>query len=189
MPPNGWGSKCSLTSAEMPSLWGLQLPSRDKNVAIIQVPSASWQSERGVSEWLPVDKYRPSGLIFILFFWKVCMCIFWIIDNVSLGSYVCMLNRFSRVQLFETLWTLVYQASLSRGFSRQEYWSGLPFPSPGDLPDPGIEPTSLIPPALADGFFTTSAAGKARCLCGEGLISESHRGTRCIRAPPMRQGN
>ena len=68
MPPNGWASKCSLTSAEMPSLWGLQLPSRDKNVAIIQVPSASWQSERGVSEWLSVDKYRPSGLIFILFF-------------------------------------------------------------------------------------------------------------------------
>ena len=46
------------------------------------------------------------------------------------------------------------------GFSRQEYWSGLPWPSPGDLPDPGIEPTSpaaLMPPASADGFFTTSA--------------------------------
>ena len=43
------------------------------------------------------------------------------------------------------------------GFSRQEYWSGLPFPPPGNLPDPGIEPTSLMPPALAGGFFTTSA--------------------------------
>ena len=43
------------------------------------------------------------------------------------------------------------------GFSRQEYWSGLPCPSPGDLPHPGIEPESLVTPALADGFFTTSA--------------------------------
>ena len=46
-------------------------------------------------------------------------------------------------------------APLSMGFSRQEYWSVLPFPSPGDLPDPGIEPTSLASPALAGGFFTT----------------------------------
>ena len=46
----------------------------------------------------------------------------------------------SRVRLFATLWTVAYQTSLSMGFSRQEYWSGLPFPSPGYLPDPGIEP-------------------------------------------------
>ena len=48
------------------------------------------------------------------------------------------------------------QAPLSMGFSRQEYWSGLPFSSPGDLPNPGIEPTSLRSPALGGGFFTTS---------------------------------
>ena len=48
----------------------------------------------------------------------------------------------SRVRLFETPWTVAYQAPPSMGFSRQEYWSGLPFPSPGDLPDPGIEPGS-----------------------------------------------
>ena len=48
----------------------------------------------------------------------------------------------SRVRLFVTLWTVAYQAPLSMGFSRQEYWGGLPFPSPGDLPDPGIEPRS-----------------------------------------------
>ena len=51
----------------------------------------------------------------------------------------------SRVRLFATLWTVAYQAPPSMGFSRQECWSGLPFPSPGDLPDPGIEPVS---PAL-----------------------------------------
>ena len=51
----------------------------------------------------------------------------------------------SRVRLFATLWTVAYQAPPSMGFSRQECWSGFPFPSPGDLPDPGIEPVS---PAL-----------------------------------------
>ena len=50
----------------------------------------------------------------------------------------------SRVRLFATPWTVAHQAPLSMGFSRQEYWSGLPFPSPGDLPDPGIEHRSPI---------------------------------------------
>ena len=68
----------------------------------------------------------------------------------------CMLNHFSRVQLFATLWTIARQAPLSMGFSRQEYQSVLPCPPPGDVPHPGTEPTSLISPALAGGFFTTS---------------------------------
>ena len=58
-------------------------------------------------------------------------------------SHGCMLSCFSCIRLFETLWTVVCQAPLSMGFSRQEYWSGLPFPSPGDLPSPGIKPGSL----------------------------------------------
>ena len=69
--------------------------------------------------------------------------------------YACMLSQFSHVQLFVTPWTVALQAPLSMGFSRQEYWSGLPCP-PGDLPDPRIEPTSLKSPALAEKFFTTS---------------------------------
>ena len=69
-----------------------------------------------------------------------------------------MLSWFSRVQLFMTLQTTVYQAPLSMGFSRQESWSGLPYPSPGDLSDPGIEPVSLTSPALAGRFFTSSAS-------------------------------
>ena len=52
--------------------------------------------------------------------------------------YACVLSCFSCVQLFVTLWTVDHQAPLSMGFSRQEYWSGLPYPPPGDLPDPGI---------------------------------------------------
>ena len=69
----------------------------------------------------------------------------------------CILSCFSCVWLCGTLWTIACQAPLSTGFSRQEYWSGLPYPSPGDLPKPGIEPGSLMSPALAGRFFTTSA--------------------------------
>ena len=54
-------------------------------------------------------------------------------------SRACMLSRFSRVQLFVTPWTVACQAPLSMGFSGQEYWSGLPCPPPGDIPEPGIE--------------------------------------------------
>ena len=68
-----------------------------------------------------------------------------------------MLSRFSHVQLFATPRTVAHQAPLPTGFSRLEYWSGLPFPPPGDLPDPGIKPLSLASPALAGGFFATSA--------------------------------
>ena len=62
--------------------------------------------------------------------------------------------RLSRVRLFATPWAVARQALLSMGFPRQEYWSGLPFHPPGDVPDPGTEPKS---PALAGRFFTTSA--------------------------------
>ena len=65
--------------------------------------------------------------------------------------------RFSRVRLFTTLWTVARQAPLSMGFSKQEYWNGLSFLPPGDLPNPGTEPASLMSPALAGEFFTTSA--------------------------------
>ena len=73
-----------------------------------------------------------------------------------------MRGRFSCVQLFATPWTVAHQAPLSVGFSRQEYWSGLPCPSPGDLSDPGIKPAFLMSPALADGFFTTRTTWEAQ---------------------------
>ena len=68
-----------------------------------------------------------------------------------------VLSCFSRVRLFATLWTVARQAPLSMGFSRQEYWRGLPFSTPVDLPNLGIEPACHISPALAGRFFTTSA--------------------------------
>ena len=74
---------------------------------------------------------------------------------------LCVLSCSSCVQLFVTLWTVACQAPLSMGFSRQEYWSGLPRPPPGDLPNPGTEPVSLTSPTLAGGFFITAAAAAA----------------------------
>ena len=68
--------------------------------------------------------------------------------------------QLSCVQLFAASWTVALPAPLSMGFPRQEYWSGLPFPSPGDLPDPGIEPMALVSPALARAFFATVSPGK-----------------------------
>ena len=68
-----------------------------------------------------------------------------------------MPRHLSHVRLFETLWTIARQAPMSMGFSRHEHCSGLPCHPPGDLPDRGTEPTSLMSPALAGGFFTTNA--------------------------------
>ena len=79
--------------------------------------------------------------------------------------YTCSLNSQEHVcvcvvsvWLFVTLGTVAHQAPPSMGFSRQKYWSGLPFPSPGGLPYPGIEPASLTPPALTGSFLTASTA-------------------------------
>ena len=76
-----------------------------------------------------------------------------------------MLSCFSRVCLFVTPWTVALQAPLSMGFSKQEYWSGLPCPPPGGLPNPGLEPESLMSPALAGRFLTPSAIWEALGRC------------------------
>ena len=93
----------------------------------------------------------------------------------------------SHVPLFETPWTVARQAPLPLEFSRQGYWNGLPFPTPGDLPHPGMEPPSPASPTLAGGFFTTSATWEAlkhlrkdsmgssnRPWCSEGVCVSPH---------------
>ena len=75
-----------------------------------------------------------------------------------------MLSHFGHVLLFVTQWTVGRQVPLTMGFSRQEYQSGLPCPPPGDLLDPGMEPTSLTSPALSRGFFTTRSTWEALSL-------------------------
>ena len=72
----------------------------------------------------------------------------------SYYACVCVLSHFGHVWLIATLRTMAHQVPLSMGCSRQQYWCGLPCPPPGDLPDPGIKPVSLMSPALAGRFFT-----------------------------------
>ena len=74
--------------------------------------------------------------------------------------HVCVLSRFSHVSLFAILWSIALQAPLFMRFFRQEYWSGLPCPAPGDLSDPETEPTSFAFIALTGGFLTTSTTAK-----------------------------
>ena len=71
-----------------------------------------------------------------------------------------MLGHFSGVRLFATPETVAHQGPLSMGFPRQEYWSGLPIPSAGNLSEPGIEPAPLLSPAFAGGFFTLESPGR-----------------------------
>ena len=90
----------------------------------------------------------------------------------KMWKHACMSSCFSCVQLFVTLWTVACQAPLPMGFSRQEYWSGLLCHPPGDLPNPGIKPTSLTSPALASRFSTTSATWEAQVTV-HGVAKES----------------
>ena len=86
----------------------------------------------------------------------MCVC-------VCVCTCTCVLSCDS----FMAPWTGARQAPLSMGFSRQEYWSGLPFPPPGDLLDPGMEPVSLMSPALGGGFFATEPPGKPHGRLGK----------------------
>ena len=101
------------------------------------------------------------------------------------GSLCCLAETapasksFSHVQLFVTSGTIARQAPLSMGFSRQEYRTGSPYPPPGDRPNPGIKPVSLMSPALAGGFFTTSATWEAQENGTDALICRAEIETRC----------
>ena len=70
---------------------------------------------------------------------------------------------FCRIRLFVTPWTVAHQAPLSMGLCRQECWSGLPCPPPGEIPNPGTKPRSLLSPELGGGFFTTTPPGNLQC--------------------------
>ena len=99
--------------------------------------------QAGILEWVAIS-----------FCSKTARCLSQVLSLTT--RYCCLVAKLCPT-LLRLSWTVAHQAPLSMGFSRQENWSGLPFPSPGDLPDPGIEPVS---PALAGGFFTTETPGK-----------------------------
>ena len=104
-----------------------------------------------------------STSILIYAYISICLYTYFSIIYVD-HACVCVLSHCSSVQLFVASWTIACQAPLSIGFSRQEHWSGLPCPSPGDLLDPVIEPVSLTSPELAGRFFTTSATWEAQIM-------------------------
>ena len=104
-----------------------------------------------MSDWY----YFPSYSLSSIYFSPLIDISWWSWDLaylVSICILECMLSPFSHVWLCVTLWTVAHQAPLSMEFSSQEYWSGLSCPPPGNLPNPGIKPTSLMPPTLAGGL-------------------------------------
>ena len=110
-----------------------------------------------VSKILIVDdtlqiKHQHDGILLLC-------CTHTIFTIMSTYVRVCV-HTFSHVQLFVTPWTRARQAPLVQEFSRQEQWNRLPYPPPGDLPNPGIKPVSSVSPALAGRFFTTEPPGK-----------------------------
>ena len=109
----------------------------------------SLSTGKSVSEYLKFCTFAS-----VHFRWKVP---FQCRGGLSSRNLVIAVQSLSCVQVFATPQAAARQAPLSMGFPKQEYWSGLPFSSPGDLPDPGIEPVS---PALAGGFFTSEPPGK-----------------------------
>ena len=93
---------------------------------------------------------------------SVALCNFSVCVCVCTHARTHALSGLSCVRLFAPLWTVAHQAPLSKGFSRQKYWSGSSCPPPGDLPGPGVESMSLVSPALAGRFSTTSATRDAQ---------------------------
>ena len=87
-------------------------------------------------------------------------------------TYACVLSHFGCVQLFETLWAVTCQAPPSMGFSKQEYWRGLPYPSPGHLPDTGIESASLISPAVS--LMSPAIIKQRHYFANKGSTSQSY---------------
>ena len=99
---------------------------------------------------------------------------YWVHVYMFLCTCGCELSHFSGVLFFATLWTVAHQVPLSLEFPKQEHWSGLPFPSPEDLPDPGIKLASLMSPALASRFLTTNTTWEAHLyvhVCANSYLS------------------
>ena len=134
---------------------------------MLEISRHSWFNHLNtlyISEWRIWKGPEENHLVHICF-----SVIFWhlpgnreAVDSVIsyIRLHACVLRCFSHVQLFAALWTAAHQAPLSVGFSRHEYCSGLPCPSPGDLPNPGIKPSSFTYPSLAGGSLPLAPPGK-----------------------------
>ena len=130
--------------------------------------------------WLLVWHLLASSICLSLTYHQVLAML--LVDYfVLLNIYMYMLSCFSHVWVFATLWTMACQAPLSMGFSRREYWSELPCPPPGDLPNPGITAASLASPALAGGFWSLVPPRIHMCLLIENyLLIENWTHVSCV---------
>ena len=131
-------------------------------ISILILNAVNQLRKEAQMDWVscPRLQLKKISLVFAFIFFKTSFVLQPYGTKASTRALV--LRRFSHVWLFVAPWTIACQPPLSMGFSRQEYWSGLPFPSPGDLPNPGTEPTSLTSPALAGRFFTLVPLGKPK---------------------------
>ena len=144
-------------SAVFRSLWSMDYSLAGSSINVIL--------QAKILEWVAIPFFRGSSWARVQT-WVSCIAgRFFIAEppgkphiHIHEESERKKVKSLSRVLLFATPWTVAYQASPLMGFSRQEYWSGLPFPSPGDLPDPGIEPGS---PALQTDALPSEPPGKA----------------------------
>ena len=164
---------CTLTACSPPKVWFPSITTQ--LIAFTHTPLPSFPSNN-LNSVLCIYTFVSFGLVLFIYF------VFWLflIFHLWVKSYsICLFPSISLhmipsrsihvhvrsiakpcLTLLWAPWTVDRQAPLSMGFSRQEYWSGLPFPPPGDIPDPGIERVSLVFSALAGRFFTTAPPRK-----------------------------
>ena len=154
--------------------WGLEWR-KPKNILSLDNVSILWKRfpppchdphmDHSISLGMGTGRVTSCSLFsFNVSLWFLFLC-GPILSSLSVCLCVCA-RLLSHVQLFATSqWTVAHQAPLSMEFFRQDYYSRLPCPPPGDIPDSGIEPKSPMSPALAGGFFSTVSPGKPSTLC------------------------
>ena len=127
-------------------------------------PTAGSRGEEPAPEWWELSQGLHLPCVGNVVAWRILTLLNLVDVHFVYGYFFCLLLFFSSWVLSDSVtpWAVVCQAPLSMGFSRQEYWSGLLFPSPGDLPNPGIEPAS---PALPGGSFTAEPPGSRGPFC------------------------
>ena len=153
--------------------WGGQSIGVSASASVLPMNTQDWSHYR-ISQY-QIQKYPEYKTHILNSHMRQTFLSIFSLYGLLISEALCLLllSRLSRVWLCATPWTIAHQDPPSMGFSRQEYWSGLPCPPPGDLPHPGIEPATLMSPALAGQFFITSTTWEAQgSLCYVTIIQD-----------------